>query len=106
MDNDLWQVKFDYQSKLLIVSATEKRQQSSVQKHKAIKINFNIHKYYKYSMVAPYIYLDFKLPFKISKVFLLVTLTPSHSACWDLLTTDNPHTPHPDLLHLLCHPPR
>lgn len=32
MDNDLWQVKFDYQSKLLIVSATEKRQQSSVQK--------------------------------------------------------------------------
>lgn len=55
MDNDLWQVKFDYQSKLLIVSATEKRQQSSVQKHKAIKINFNIHKYYKYSMVAPYI---------------------------------------------------
>lgn len=53
MDNDLWQVKFDYQSKLLIVSATEKRQQSSVQKHKAIKRNFNIHKYYKYSMVAP-----------------------------------------------------
>lgn len=53
MDNDLWQVKFDYQSKLLIVSATEKRQQSSVQKHKAIKINFDIHKYYKYSMVAP-----------------------------------------------------
>lgn len=53
MDTDLWQVKFDYQSQLLIVRATEKSQQSRVQKHKGIKINFNIHKYYKYSMVAP-----------------------------------------------------